>query len=119
MLYNVGVGPIRGFAVTLMIGIVTSVFTAFFVSRLLFHFLLKNERSSKQFAGRDAGSQNLKPRLRGKYSRPALALSAVADRAGLLAFSVLRAGGDTMLGLDFTGGANLRMVVLKDADDSA
>src|SRR5690606_2064801 len=35
VLYNVGVGPVRGFAVTMMIGIVTSVFTAYFVARLI------------------------------------------------------------------------------------
>ncbi len=30
-----GTGPVRGFAVTLIIGIVTSMFTAIFVSRVL------------------------------------------------------------------------------------
>ena len=32
ILYGVGTGPVKGFAVTLMIGIVTSVFTAIVVS---------------------------------------------------------------------------------------
>jgi len=35
ILYAMGSGPVKGFAVTLGIGIVTSVFTAFFVTRLL------------------------------------------------------------------------------------
>jgi len=35
LLFQFGSGPVRGFAVTLAIGIVTSVFTAFVVSRLL------------------------------------------------------------------------------------
>jgi preprotein translocase subunit SecD len=39
-LFNFGTGPIRGFAVTLSIGIVTSVFTAVFVSRFLFDLVL-------------------------------------------------------------------------------
>ena len=34
-LFLFGSGPVRGFAVTLGLGIVTSVFTAFFVTRLL------------------------------------------------------------------------------------
>ena len=34
-LFGVGSGPIRGFAVTLFIGIITSVFTALFVTRLI------------------------------------------------------------------------------------
>ena len=35
ILYSMGSGPVKGFAVTLGIGIITSVFTAFFVTRLL------------------------------------------------------------------------------------
>lgn len=35
ILYVLGSGPVRGFAITLGIGIITSVFTAFFVTRLL------------------------------------------------------------------------------------
>ena len=35
ILYAMGSGPVKGFAVTLGIGIVTSVFTAFFVTRLM------------------------------------------------------------------------------------
>ena len=33
MLFAVGVGPVRGFAITLGIGILTSVFTAIYVTR--------------------------------------------------------------------------------------
>jgi len=40
VLYQFGTGPIRGFAVTLSIGIVASLFTAIFVSRLVFDYLL-------------------------------------------------------------------------------
>jgi len=35
ILYVMGSGPVRGFAVTLGIGIITSVFTAVYVTRLL------------------------------------------------------------------------------------
>jgi len=35
VLFNIGTGPVRGFAVTLGIGIVTTVFTAFTVTRLI------------------------------------------------------------------------------------
>ena len=40
-LSQLGKGPIQGFAVTLSIGIITSLFTALFVSRLLFDFLIE------------------------------------------------------------------------------
>ncbi len=39
-LSQLGKGPIQGFAITLSIGIITSLFTALFVSRLLFDFLI-------------------------------------------------------------------------------
>jgi preprotein translocase subunit SecD len=35
-----GSGPVQGFAVTLLIGIITSVFTAIFVTRLIFDWWL-------------------------------------------------------------------------------
>ena len=44
ILFYYGSGPIRGFAVTLMIGIVTSVFTAVFCSRIAFDFLYSTGR---------------------------------------------------------------------------
>ena len=44
ILYNFGTGPIRGFAMTLGIGIVCSFFTAVWVSRIVFeHFLDKDK----------------------------------------------------------------------------
>ena len=38
ILYQFGTGPIRGFAVTLSLGIVASMFTAIFVSRAIFEY---------------------------------------------------------------------------------
>lgn len=45
ILYIFGSGPIVGFATTLMIGIVTSLFAAIFISRLIFEWMLKKEQS--------------------------------------------------------------------------
>jgi preprotein translocase subunit SecD len=47
-LFQFGTGPIRGFAVTLIIGITASMFTAVFVSRLIFEIVLsKRKRREK------------------------------------------------------------------------
>lgn len=46
VLLQYGTGPIRGFAVTLLIGIVATIFTAVFVARLLFDTWLKNKPSN-------------------------------------------------------------------------
>ncbi len=50
LLYTYGIGPIQGFAVTLMIGTSASLFTAIVVTREIFHLLLaKNLMSEKSF----------------------------------------------------------------------
>jgi preprotein translocase subunit SecD len=44
VLFQFGTGPVRGFAVTLSLGIVASMFTAIFGTRLLFDYLLQKRR---------------------------------------------------------------------------
>ncbi|MDB2414941.1 protein translocase subunit SecD [Rickettsiales bacterium] len=44
LLYNFGSGPIKGFAVTLSVGIVTSMFSAILLTRLMVVLWLKNKR---------------------------------------------------------------------------
>ena len=47
ILYQFGTGPIRGFAVTLSLGILASMFTAIFVSRAVFEHFMGRSRSQK------------------------------------------------------------------------
>jgi preprotein translocase subunit SecD len=44
ILYQFGTGPIRGFAVTLSVGVLASMFTAIFVSRIFFDLWLKQRK---------------------------------------------------------------------------
>ncbi|MEO5377955.1 MAG: protein translocase subunit SecD [Magnetococcus sp. DMHC-6] len=44
VLYQFGTGPVRGFAVTLSIGLIASMFTAIFVTRVLLTMFIKNRR---------------------------------------------------------------------------
>ncbi len=46
ILYSFGVGPIQGFAVTLMAGILSSLFTAIIVSRIVFDYMVVKRRMS-------------------------------------------------------------------------
>ena len=39
ILYQFGSGPVQGFALTLMIGIVTSMFAAVFITRVIFNVM--------------------------------------------------------------------------------
>ena len=44
ILYQFGTGPVKGFAVTLMIGILASLFTAVFFTRLVFDLIYMGRR---------------------------------------------------------------------------
>ena len=46
VLLQYGTGPVKGFAVTLLVGIVGTVFTAVFVSRLLFDMWVTGDRAT-------------------------------------------------------------------------
>ena len=49
ILYSFGVGPIQGFAVTLMAGILSSLFTAIVVTRIVFDYVVAERRSAVAF----------------------------------------------------------------------
>ncbi|MFM1872993.1 MAG: hypothetical protein RL398_2415 [Planctomycetota bacterium] len=107
VLYNVGTGPVRGFAVTLMAGIVTTVFTQFFVTRVLFHFALESKKFTTYSPRKLFSTLSINYVARVKACG---VLSAVVIGGGM-AYALFGVPREEMLGLDFTGGANLRMVV--------
>ncbi|HET9567260.1 MAG TPA: hypothetical protein VFP16_02780, partial [Vicinamibacterales bacterium] len=47
LLLQFGTGPIRGFAVTLIIGLLSNVFTAVFVSRTMFEAILARRQQAQ------------------------------------------------------------------------
>jgi preprotein translocase subunit SecD len=47
LLFQFGTGPIKGFAVTLFIGLLASLFTAVFVSRWIFDLVLSRRKVQK------------------------------------------------------------------------
>jgi preprotein translocase subunit SecD len=47
VLFQFGTGPVKGFAVTLSIGILASLFTAIIVARLMFDYLVFHWRVKK------------------------------------------------------------------------
>ena len=54
-LFLFGTGPVRGFAVTLVIGLIANVFTSIYVSRAIFDFHLSRMEPS-------GGAEHLRPR---------------------------------------------------------
>jgi SecD/SecF fusion protein len=49
ILYQFGTGPVQGFALTLMIGIVVSMFTAIYITRVLFNIMTEKYTSQVNF----------------------------------------------------------------------
>ena len=47
ILYAMGSGPVRGFAITLALGIITSVFTALYITRVLIVLWFERRRPKK------------------------------------------------------------------------
>ena len=51
VLFQYGTGPIKGFAVMLMIGIITSLFTGIFCSKVMFDFIVRGRRVKRLRVG--------------------------------------------------------------------
>lgn len=98
ILLNFDAGPIRGFAITLIIGIVSSLFTALFMTRVFFNWWVLNphhrELKMSNFI-RSAHFNFL------KFTKPTVIISAVIILVGSF---FLISQQKTILGMDFTGG---------------
>ncbi|MEE0983891.1 MAG: protein translocase subunit SecDF [Bacteroidales bacterium] len=98
-----GSGPIQGFAVTLCIGILTSLFSSIFVSRLVFEAMLSSKKGQKRITFYNKLTEHFleNPKVnfvgtRKGQSIVAIALAVIA--IGSLAFKGLD------YGIDFSGG---------------
>ncbi|MHC5038156.1 MAG: protein translocase subunit SecD, partial [Planctomycetota bacterium] len=98
ILWIVGTGPVRGFAVTLSIGILASMFTSIFVTRVIFELLFLG-RAITQFRMLQIVR---KPRFNFlQWSGKAVTISCLALAVGVLLFSYR---GKRNLGIDFREG---------------
>jgi SecD/SecF fusion protein len=104
ILYKFGTGPVKGFGVTLSIGICVSMFTALLVTRLLYDFLLARNLIRKV---------RMLPLMRPpgipfmNWGKATLAASAVVIVLGLGYGVGVR--GKHVLGVDFAGGDSLTL----------
>ena len=101
ILFRVGTGPIRGFAVTLSIGIVASMFTALFMTRAVFDLLL--------YLGRLRGLQMASLFTNPKIDFLKLKRVAIGFSGVLLVVSLAWVGvrGSSVLSIDFLGGTEV------------
>ena len=105
VLYQFGTGPIRGFALTLCIGIISSLFTAFFVTRTIFDLITRKSEQSTLSIGPVALFANLNIRFL-SLRNIGFGTSAAVLLIGIV--SILGING-IRKGIDFAGGTLLEL----------
>ena len=120
VLYAIGTDQIRGFAVTLILGILFSMFTAIYVSRTLFDLA---ERHGKLSLAMSDGVNRLRTRIAGAdgfdfigKGRIALLVSSVLIAIGLVATFTR---GRSIFDIDFNGGTSVQFQLAQSASDDA
>lgn len=104
ILFYFGTGPIRGFATTLIIGLLASLFTAVFITRIIFeHFLNKDKWTDMTFTTAVSRNWMKNPKFR---FMSAYKVSFIIFAAGLIiSFASFGLRGLAQ-GIDFSGGRN-------------
>ena len=106
ILFNFGTGPIRGFATTLIIGIVCSFFTAVFMTRLVYEWRLAKENSKWNNLTFTTGlSKNLMRNSNFNFMGSSKVSFAVFGAVVVLSVAMLSTKGLSW-SIDFTGGRN-------------
>ena len=103
ILLNFDAGPIKAFAVTLIIGIASSMFTALFMTRFYFTGWIQNPKN-KTLSMANWFKETAFPFLR--YAKGAFAISVVIIAIGTFVVAQQRT---TIFGMDFTGGYSLHL----------
>ncbi|TSJ81251.1 MAG: protein translocase subunit SecDF [Candidatus Cardinium sp.] len=118
ILYYLGQGPVRGFALVLMIGIITSVFAAIFITRLIFSFFIDSYRTPNLTFSYPAIPMLFKNVqinfIKNRYRFYACSLSFIA--IGACCFYHYKG---LALGVDFAGGRSYTVDFSKPMDPSA
>jgi SecD/SecF fusion protein len=107
ILFNFGTGPIRGFATTLIIGILVSFFTAVFMTRLVYeHFMKKDKWLNLTFSSKL--SKNLMQNVHFDFMGRNKTWFTVAGAMVVVFIASLAIRGLSQ-SIDFTGGRNFKV----------
>ena len=107
ILFNFGTGPIRGFATTLIIGILISFFTAVFMTRLFYdHFMGKDKLLNLTFSS--SISKNLMANVRFDFMGRNKLWLTITGTAVVVCLAFLMTRGLSQ-SIDFTGGRNFKV----------
>jgi len=114
ILYWVASEDIKGFAITLILGLTSSMFTALFVTRVIFDWLL-----SKQLIKERLFMLRLitKPNINWMGLRPVfLTISALLTIGGLVIFFTRDEAKNSKYDIEFTGGTNIQINLKEEAN---
>lgn len=101
-LYAFGQGPIKGFAIVLMIGIITSVFSSVYISRVFVEWMTREGDNSK-ISFETALSRIIKKRRYFQFIKNSRLGYAISGGIMVIGFALLLVNGLNM-GVDFKGG---------------
>ena len=114
ILWYFGTGPVEGFAKTLVIGILTSLFSAIFITRLIFTWMMDKEKTMKFDNNFTKNAfRNMGIKFVGKR-KMYYAISSVIIIAGLASLSTRGLN----YGVDFQGGRSYLVRFVDDVDKS-
>lgn len=99
ILFKAGTGPIKGFAVTLMVGIMCSMFTALFVTRAIYGWMVSSEILTEMKMAKILDKTNFN--FMGQRAKWGM-ISIICINVGFLIFGLR---GAEKYGIDFTGGS--------------
>ena len=124
VLWWLGTGPIKGFAQTLSIGIVVSMFTAIFITRLILNALLGAGLKNPTFYGKslradsETKEKKMVPIVKNRFIY--FAIAAVCIIAGIAAMAVNTASkkGPFNFDVQFTGGTAIEINIGKQFDNN-
>jgi protein-export membrane protein SecD/preprotein translocase SecF subunit len=112
-------GPVRGFAVTLIMGLLASIFTSMYCTRSFFEFVLskaKNEKETRNWLGGENADKHHVFKFKFlRYSKP-YAGAMVALIIGILAVTY---GKGVNWGVDFAGGTELQVRFASEVEPSS
>ena len=113
ILFYMGTGPVKGFAITLCIGIITTVFTAYTISRLLISIWLRRTRPKALPKGVRTGFFDFAQVRFMALKNFTFMGSAALSIAAIVGFATIGLN----LGIDFTGGSIIEMRAKQGAAD--
>jgi SecD/SecF fusion protein len=102
-LYSFGTGPIKGFAITLMIGIICSFFTAVFISRVIIEWIIAKKGDQSNLSFYLPFSKNLFTKMNFPYIQKRKIAYAISGSIIVVGFSLIAIQG-LNFGVDFKGG---------------